>query len=407
MYSTRLVCPPSQDAAQIAKKTRGKQPKWTDLHVLGAVQSIVRLPQASINGAKQKRAEWHSQLKAEFDVCGTRLRREHPTLDDTREVETWKARSGRTVAQNGQAGISACRKYHSHMEVVRAMKMTGNPTEDYFARCATGLYNGAIERSHCYDVTRNPGYRIGPEFPYSKTYRWLCDEAPNELNPLTGNSPDVDGDADVDAEAAHNETQQLTPLLSHTSGPLSAPLSAPQSAPHSVSHSAPPSDSSPASSVREHILTFDRHRRPKGVKAAKQERMADMEQKVKERDISAALSVFGSKMGSVGEAMVKSLHDRERREAGRAERELEHSKRELELKEKEFRLRRDKEEIESIKMLFNDSSAESVQYRNALRRRRLRELLEEERITEKMGKKPRGCDEMCGDDVDNGEAGEE
>lgn len=50
------------------KKTCGKQQKRTDLHVLVEVQSILRLPQAITSGAKQKREDWNSQLKAEYDV---------------------------------------------------------------------------------------------------------------------------------------------------------------------------------------------------------------------------------------------------------------------------------------------------------------------------------------------------
>lgn len=74
----------AENFAGDGKKTRGKQPKWTDLHVMGAVQDTIQLPQASINVAKQKRAYWFEQLKADFYVCGTRLRGEHPTLNTPR-----------------------------------------------------------------------------------------------------------------------------------------------------------------------------------------------------------------------------------------------------------------------------------------------------------------------------------
>lgn len=133
---------PLDPALQSVKKTSGKQPKWTDLNVLGAGQPTTRLPQASIHEPKQKRSEWCAQLKKEIDLCGARLRCIHPTLNLPCEMETWNDRSGCTVAQFGQFGISACRKYHADMEVVWATKVTGNYSEEYYKSCATDLYNG-------------------------------------------------------------------------------------------------------------------------------------------------------------------------------------------------------------------------------------------------------------------------
>lgn len=65
----------SGKAEQDSEKTHGKQTKWTDLHVLGAVQNIISLPQASIDGARKKRPNRFMKLKASLDIFGNRLRR--------------------------------------------------------------------------------------------------------------------------------------------------------------------------------------------------------------------------------------------------------------------------------------------------------------------------------------------
>lgn len=57
---------PSSMAPQ-NKKTCVKQPKWKDLHILGAVQFFIRLLQAPINASKQKCADWYGKLKVDFD----------------------------------------------------------------------------------------------------------------------------------------------------------------------------------------------------------------------------------------------------------------------------------------------------------------------------------------------------
>lgn len=64
-------------------------------------------------------------------------------------------------------------------------------------------------------------------------------------------------------------------------------------------------------------------------------------------------------------------------------RELEYSQRELELKEKDSPLRQDNDGTVSVRGLFNDSCTEIVQYRDALCRRRLQDILEKDLILEK------------------------
>lgn len=68
------------------KTTRTKNPKWSDLHELGAVQSSIQIPQACTNGARQKKADWFAELKVECDACGVKTRRDYQVLNDPERV---------------------------------------------------------------------------------------------------------------------------------------------------------------------------------------------------------------------------------------------------------------------------------------------------------------------------------
>lgn len=48
----------TSDGSVVGEKTRGKLPKWSDLHLFGAIQSTIRKSQACINRAQQKRADY-------------------------------------------------------------------------------------------------------------------------------------------------------------------------------------------------------------------------------------------------------------------------------------------------------------------------------------------------------------
>lgn len=65
-----------------------KQPKWKDLDSIGAVKSIVLLPDREINGARQKRAEWHCQLKEAFDKKMNSVTRQYDELKDSKLIKS-------------------------------------------------------------------------------------------------------------------------------------------------------------------------------------------------------------------------------------------------------------------------------------------------------------------------------
>lgn len=154
-----------------AHKTHcGKQQQWRDVDTMEAVMAIVNLPDVSINGSKQKKSDWHAQLKAEFDRLLSVLMAENLELNNWQRMDVWKARSGRNVADQGRKRHAACRKLRGAPRIVEANSMTGNIIDEAKMQCVVGLYNGAIKLSHFYDVCRNPNYSTGKPFNYPKTF---------------------------------------------------------------------------------------------------------------------------------------------------------------------------------------------------------------------------------------------
>ncbi|KAI0558790.1 hypothetical protein FGB62_187g11 [Gracilaria domingensis] len=144
--------------------------------------AIVNLPDASINGSKQKKADWHAQLKKEFDRLLPVLVKKNPELNNRQKIDVWRARLGRSVADQGQKGIALSRKLKGYLRIVEAQRVTGNPTDYDNMRCATGLLNNIIKTSHLYDVIRNLNYVIGKPFPFAKIFHWLNSDT-SELDP--------------------------------------------------------------------------------------------------------------------------------------------------------------------------------------------------------------------------------
>lgn len=88
MPTNATVVPVTEPPPKVhdSAKKRGKQPKWEDLQVLGAVNAIINLPDASINGERQKREDWHTQLKCEYDRIGARMSNCHQSLTTQNEI---------------------------------------------------------------------------------------------------------------------------------------------------------------------------------------------------------------------------------------------------------------------------------------------------------------------------------
>lgn len=298
---------------------RGKCPHWRDDETLAAVMSVVKLPDAAINGARQKKTIWHEQLKSEFDRLFTELRRDHAELCERLVKKVWRSRTGRSVADQASKALKLCRKLHSVVRVVERKKITGSPSEEDKMRCAVGLFNDVIKVSNCYDVICNKAYVIGKEFPYPITYKWLCEKT-SELDPV----PD---------DVVHEES------------PVFA-----------------------VASVTDEEGNQERvgEKRPIGQKAAKAAKLRKKVDFEEDNVITTALSALSDKLGEVSSATMAAANVRFDREKVDNDRE--------------FELKKEADELEAARVLFNDDSEESRRYRQVLKRKRLRKLLQEEEI---------------------------
>lgn len=318
---------------------------------MGAVQAIVDLPDAAINGSKQRRTDWHAQLKGTFDRLRSTIARTHPMLNDEHARTLWSSRSGRSIAEQGSKAIAACRKLKKSFRVLAAMQTTGNPTEADLMRCATGLYNDAIKVSHVYDVIRNETYNVGKSFTYPLTFSWLnnksseLDTVPDVGESKTNSSP-IPGNAIAAKGAASGGSTS-------------------QSAIDLISSEGKPDVQSPAE-----------RRGGKGSKAAKLDRKMQVEANAQESVISKAFAVFTETFKHANMASVEAGEER--------------AKREHDLAERNYSLRKSAAEVEAVKVLFNDDSEESKMFKKTMQRRRLRALMdEEEELRNQRSKKSR------------------
>lgn len=152
--------------ANSARKSKEKHPKWQDIEMLVCVVGTVKLPNPKINGSKQKRTDWHAQLKLELERHLPFLANEHISLKDEKAQELWKSRSGRSISNQAQKGLAICRKLKRFFRIVDSHQHTGNINDSGRLRCEVGLFNDTIKVSHFYDVLRNDNYPLRKPFVY-------------------------------------------------------------------------------------------------------------------------------------------------------------------------------------------------------------------------------------------------
>lgn len=339
--------PPPQLFLNNVKKTKGKFPRWKDADTLGSVMATVNLPDAEINGSKQRKSVWHEQLRAEFTRLLPFLTAKHTELEDRQLIDLWNSRSGRSIAEQAQKGIALCRKLKGHLRVVEKHRITGNPSDADRMRCAVGLFNGVIKVSHLYDVIRNDKYVVGKPFPYPATFEWL-NQSTNELDPVEMDSNlTIEGTAENDCDGIDSNTKVEGPVQSGAQ--VVADL-----------------DSQVAREEEDETRNrrMVSYKRAKGVKAAKAEKRVKVERDVEEDGFKDAIYSLSDKFGEVSSATIAAANARHEESRAHAERD--------------YQLKKDADELEAVRVLFNDDDDDSKMYRNALKRKRLRKLLEEE-----------------------------
>jgi hypothetical protein len=147
----------------LRRKSAGRAPAWQVEEDVAIVAAVVNLPGASVDGANMKADDWARKVREEF----IRKSPVHP------KERTWGDRPAAACTKRWALIYRACLKFESCMETVRAMELTGFPTDEELQRVAVGIYNGAVKPSHAYDVIRNPGYVVGDDFPFTYCHAWL------------------------------------------------------------------------------------------------------------------------------------------------------------------------------------------------------------------------------------------
>lgn len=118
-------CPSGGTVPPTPRTSKGKQVAWSDLEYLGATMATVNLPDACINGSKQKKTFWHGQLKKEFDNLYISMKRKYVELNDITLQRQWLSRPGRIIAYQGAKALKTCRKLFSYLQIVENANLIG------------------------------------------------------------------------------------------------------------------------------------------------------------------------------------------------------------------------------------------------------------------------------------------
>lgn len=108
-----------------------------------------------------------------------------PDLNDINKKEAWHTRPGRSIAEQSQNGLAACRKRKSCFRILNNVNGIGKPLPYDLWLCAVELRNDGFKPSHFYDVMKKPDYKVGRSLPFPPTFRWLH-ESTRELDPVQG-----------------------------------------------------------------------------------------------------------------------------------------------------------------------------------------------------------------------------
>jgi hypothetical protein len=147
----------------LRRRSAGRAPAWQVEEDIAIVAAVTNLPGASVDGANMKAEDWALKVRTEFI-------RKAPVLPKER---TWSERPAAACTKRWALIYRSCLKLESCMETVRAMELTGTPTDEELWRLGVGIYNGTVKPSHAYDVIRNPAYVVGDEFPFRDCHAWL------------------------------------------------------------------------------------------------------------------------------------------------------------------------------------------------------------------------------------------
>jgi hypothetical protein len=126
-------------------------------------------------GAAMKQSVYYRRMRATFlDSPNRPSRTAYESTGCDLDSRRWGGRSAESCGKQWAKIKTSCVKFHSCIERLKGMDLTGSPTGDDIKRCATNLYNnGSAMASHVYDIINNSEYRIGSPFPFFECYEWL------------------------------------------------------------------------------------------------------------------------------------------------------------------------------------------------------------------------------------------
>lgn len=123
------------------KTLRARQLKWRYLVILKAVMSTVHFPDASQNDSKQRKADWHAQLKEESGRPLSELMAENVEPNNRSVLDVWKSRSGRRFAEQSAVGTLKFRLIKDFLSAVDSYRISGNLNNVKKMKCKIGLFN--------------------------------------------------------------------------------------------------------------------------------------------------------------------------------------------------------------------------------------------------------------------------
>lgn len=226
---------------------------------------------------------------------------------------------------------------------------TGNPSVEDKVMCALGQYNNVIEVSHFYYVTRNDKCVVGKPFLSLATFKWpncsTKELAPVEIEPNKSleNTSEIVRNQTESNKIGNNSRDTLQcggQLATHKSDTFN---------------------------TRKENYFFKRvgSKCSKGMKAVKAEKRAKIESNVESDDLeyapySSLENFSGVSFTKIAGANVcsyqSSIHA-----------------------EDEYKFRKDFDKLKAVRVLFINNGKGSKTYRNTLKKKHLRKLLEEEK----------------------------
>ena len=166
--------------AKTKTKGDGKSVAWSSQENNVWVRAAAAVLLDPAVGSSMNNAEKGRRIRSAFISDRSRPASAGSTRDcGELDSRRWDGRSPRAVIGQWDIVRRECTKFHACMLRVKAVKLTGNPTDEELLRCSSLIYSdGSQSISHLYDCVRNPHYHIAKPFKYFGPYSFLSTQTP-------------------------------------------------------------------------------------------------------------------------------------------------------------------------------------------------------------------------------------